>query len=463
MRRLKAIIFVDADVTIRHFLLNDTFERLMAEHDCVFVLPPEGWRRIVNGREMIPERFKVCTLELPDDRRLLWKRLVAIDQMRLPTRLDKYRLWKMRFEYQGLKPGLFHAFLALPGIRGVAERVLRRRLKSAPPRRLDALLAHENPDILIHPSTFEGYFINDIVEAGKSLGVPTLLVMNSWDNPSLKRAAAGTPDWIAVWGEQTRRHCIDMMRARSEQVRILGAAQFDVFREPPTISPADFRAEYGLRADAKVVLYAGSSKRLSEADHLHALDAAISNGTLPPTKIVYRPHPYGMRRETAQEILGARWMHVHIESTMKDFIVRISEDRHSGFHITDYRRTHDILSSIDALISPLSTMLIESAVHGKPALCYHPIAEETGNPGIWTAQLRHFEELFDMELLLVARSSKTFVPAVAALLEQAADTHHGESLKDMVKFFVSQPKERYSRALADFVVEIARPSAQKAH
>ena len=30
--------------------------------------------------------------------------------------------------------------------------------------------------------------------------------MNSWDNPSTKRSLIGNPDWLFVWGEQTKKH-----------------------------------------------------------------------------------------------------------------------------------------------------------------------------------------------------------------------------------------------------------------
>jgi hypothetical protein len=454
-RQLKAIVFVDADVTIRHFLLNDTFDALMAKHDCIFVLPPEGWNRIVNGRALIPERFRTKIVELPEARRRIWKRLVAIDQMRFPLRRDKYRLWKLRFHHWGFKAAFVHAILALPGIRHVVEYATYKRMEKVPAEALEALIDAFEPDVLIHPSTFEGYFINDVVEIGHRRKIPSILVMNSWDNPSIKRAAAGTPDWVVVWGEQTRIHCVEMMRAPAERVRIIGAAQFDVFRNPPRIDPAAFRAEYGFDPSARVVLYAGSSKHLDEAQHLNAIDAEIAAGALPPMKIVYRPHPFGMRQQFAKNILAANWRHVHIESTMRDFLARIADGTHRGFHITDYARTHDILSSVDAIVSPLSTILIESAVHGKPALCYRPKEKDDEVKGVFTAQLRHFEELFDMNLLLVARTVDSFVPLLRELMAQADDPGYPARIKERVAFFVATPQARFKDALEAFVGEVA--------
>lgn len=458
MRRLKVLIFVESDVTIRHFLLNDTFLRLQETCDCVVVLPPVGWKRILNGRERIPDRFRVLNVALPDDRRKLWQKMVAIDQMRPPTRLDSFRLWRARFAFWGLKPAAVYAILAIPGIRGIAERVIKRWMDKAPPVELDELVVRELPDILIHPSTFDGYFINDVVELGRRKKIPSLLVMNSWDNPSVKRAAAGLPDWIAVWGEQTRIHCIEMMRADEKRVRKLGAAQFDLFKDPPSIDRPAFRREHDLNDNAIVVLYAGSSQDFDEADHLDFLNSAIEAGALPAIHIVYRPHPYGIKAERAQRILGGVWAHVSVEATMVSFLRRVADGNQRGFHITDYMRTHDILSSVDAVISPLSTILIEAALHGRPVLCYFPVQSEA-EVSLWQSRLRHFDEIFEHELTLVARSKNELLSLAQELCRQIGNVEKSREIKKKASFFVDASNVRYPERLSQMVLDILEKRA----
>ena len=33
----------------------------------------------------------------------------------------------------------------------------------------------------------------------KDKKIPLIVIMNSWDNPSTKRAVIGKPDWLLVW------------------------------------------------------------------------------------------------------------------------------------------------------------------------------------------------------------------------------------------------------------------------
>jgi len=76
---------------------------------------------------------------------------------------------------------------------------------------LDALLEDERPDVIIHPCVLEGAFLNDLIVATQARGIPFVVIMNSWDNPSTKQAMAGSPDYLLVWGEQTKRHAIEFV------------------------------------------------------------------------------------------------------------------------------------------------------------------------------------------------------------------------------------------------------------
>ena len=78
---------------------------------------------------------------------------------------------------------------------------------------------------LIHPSVLEGHFINDLVEIGAARSVPTVAIMNSWDNPSTKRAIVGMPDWLLVWGSQTKMHAERYMRMPPARVVAFGSTR----------------------------------------------------------------------------------------------------------------------------------------------------------------------------------------------------------------------------------------------
>ena len=59
---------------------------------------------------------------------------------------------------------------------------------------------------------------------------------------------------------------------------------------------------------------------------------------------------------------------------MSNYLQSLKE---KGYHLTfpDYSDTHVVLSHVDYVISPLSTILIEAGIHGKPLMCFLPLED----------------------------------------------------------------------------------------
>src|SRR5262249_60010026 len=113
---------------------------------------------------------------------------------------------------------------------------------------------------------------------------------------------------VVVWGGGAHGEggaCAGSDSAADRIVR-LGAAQFDIYRRPPKISPAEFRRKLGVPAGAKILLYAGSSKGLNESRHLQLLEQAIEGGTLRNCFVVYRPHPWRQYPEGEADFFSLR-------------------------------------------------------------------------------------------------------------------------------------------------------------
>ena len=51
---------------------------------------------------------------------------------------------------------------------------------------LENFIIKENPKLIIHPTVLNGIYVDDLIEIGKTLQIPTLYLMNSWDNTRVK-------------------------------------------------------------------------------------------------------------------------------------------------------------------------------------------------------------------------------------------------------------------------------------
>ena len=137
---------------------------------------------------------------------------------------------------------------------------------------------------------------------------------------------------------------------------------------------------------------------------------------------------------------------------MRGYLEGVKQGRR-GITLPDYRDTHDVLSNIDALVSPLSTILLEAALHGTPALCFLP-DEDAGHFRL-ALPLPHFEEFFASSTFRTAHGDAYLVSAVQELLQEVAQPGTGERYRKAASYFVREFDLAYGRRLAEFVETVA--------
>jgi hypothetical protein len=451
---VKALIFIEHDVVIRHFVHSRVFAAFIAAHDVTFVFPEPNYKRVTMDVSTLDLGAPYRHLTVHQARLVIWKRLFQVDLLRWRPGTLFAALRTLHREMIGPKATALYTVLSLPGIYKLFRLISFARVRTIPFTELDLLIAEEAPDILIHPSVLEGVYINDLVSASKATGIPLAVIMNSWDNPCTKRAMVGTPDWLLVWGPQTRKHAIDFVGMPPDRTLMFGAAQFDVYREPPRITRAEFCARHQIDPGARILLYAGSSKGTDEFAHLTAIEEAIDQGRLGNTVIVYRPHPWGLGGKGGERILDHSWRHLRIETSMQAYLESVRRGD-TTMSFPDYRDTHDVLSSIDALVSPLSTIILEGALHNKPVLSFLPI-EETGARHFQLAlPLKHFEDMFNMPEFLVARGRAELIPGIKTLLSRLDDDDFAERSHKACAHFVASFDRPYGERLVEFCESVA--------
>ncbi len=451
--RLKILIFIEVDVVVRHFIHSRAFADICRNHDVLFVFNSLGHKRLGSidpAKLDLPAPY--IHLSSHPRRTFLWKRLFLTDQLRWRPGKQTRMIRKMRRRTLGWKASILLSTLALPGIHQVYSRRIRQELARTPFPELTNLIRTERPDVILHPCVLEGEYLNDLIEAGKTQHVPSVVIMNSWDNPSTKRSMVGAPDRVLVWGPQTRQHTIEFAQVPADQVVEFGVAQFEVYRQPPRITREEFLTQNNLPADRPVMLYAGSSTGTAEIDHLELLDRAISDGRLPPCSVLYRPHPWGNGGAGGEKILDQNWQNVFIEESMRGYLERVRAGDYAKY-LSDYRDTHDVLSHIDCLISPLSTIILEGALHAKPVMCFMPTDDASAHFKE-NAGFTHFHDMLNHPQILISYGRDGLLRDANRLLESAKDADFKERLLRSCAHFVSTFDATYSERLDCFLRQL---------
>jgi hypothetical protein len=415
------------------------------------VFADDGGKRIKVKVEDLPLATAFERLPVDGRRQQAWRWLLYADQLRLRSGRHEAAIRRLRWKTLGWKGASLLTLGGLPIGSAILRAIVARRFAAAPNAALRELLARERPDLIFHPTVLDGVFVNDLVAEGRRASIPVVFAMNSWDNPSTKRSVVGRPDKLLVWGEQTRQHALRFLGMHDRDVVGFGAAQFDVFAQPPRVDRAAFCAAQGVDPERKIVLFAGSNAQIDETAALDGLDAAIESGRIGPITLLYRPHPWGGGGKGGERLALRRWRHIVIDIRMREYVDGLSGGG-APMSLPDYRDTHDLLSHVDAVVSPLSTILLEAILHGKPIAAYVPEVDE-GNLGHMIPML-HFEEFFALDDVLVARGMDALVRSIPSLTSRDG-VLRGERLRRSAERFV-QPFERLWRErIVDFLSALA--------
>ncbi len=454
MKKRRIQVFIEHDILIRHFLHNGTLQRLEERFHVQYVFP-EDHQRIKSDVDSLG-LTSVEKIRVDSKRVNALRDLAKIQTLHRASRKGGAYRFVTRHWKTVLEPS-YYKYLRQRSHWFVFPFYKRKVLREAGRfLEMEEVIDAFQPDLVIHPSVLEGLFITDLTQVTRERGIPFLVLMNSWDNPSLKSLVVDPPDWLWVWGEQTKNHAVDFMGIDPSQVHIGGSAQFEVYREKPRITPEEFRARLGLPADRKLVVYAGSSKGVNEIAHLQILEKAVADGALENTHILFRPHPWRSPQQGEPDFFDLQWKHTTMDPSMTGSYNSPKNPEKRKIHLSDYRDTHDLLSCVDVMVSNVSTIMLEAALHEVPAVCVATESELASAKHLQAIfQARFFREIFThLEVPHCARHED--IPETCRqALEDRASPERRRALKERTRFFVDNGGRAYPERLLDFACELA--------
>jgi CDP-glycerol glycerophosphotransferase (TagB/SpsB family) len=168
--------------------------------------------------------------------------------------------------------------------------------------------------------------------------------------------------------------------------------------------------------------------------------------------VVYRPHPWGNGGYKGERLLRHAWRHVVIDNSMRAYLEAVAASK-KQIYLADYADTHDLLSAVDALVSPLSTIILEGALHEKPVLCLMAEGKAGSSFGLQKA-LVHFEDMYKCPSILMAHTEDELLPRLSELIRHIGDPTFAASLRQACSHFVAEFEQPFSQRIVDFLYEV---------
>ncbi len=255
-----------------------------------------------------------------------------------------------------------------------------------PDRAYHDLFCSFKPDLLVLCSIVHNEAVH-LLRRAKIEKVPTVFVVESWDNPTCKVAFFDYPEKYMVWNEIMRQELIEFHGINAEDIWVTGSAYHDVYAHPEKFCTREMLAKrYGLDPAARWIVIAATLENLypefdvflERLETVRASDAFGSN-----CQILIRPHP--------QAIAGYSQGHgvKELEAVRKKFPCIfydippvLSQRLPVDAGTEDILRLAEILHHADVMISFFSTVTIDACAVDTPVVlpAFDDYADKTWFP-----------------------------------------------------------------------------------
>lgn len=332
---------------------------------------------------------------------------------------------------------------------------------------IDEFLTAQRPDALVlSPMVGIGFTQADFVKSARALGIPSSMLVFSWDNLSNKGLIHEMPDRVLVWNDTQMREAVKLHKCPPDRIVMTGAPRFDEFFE---MQPASTRAEFcqlaGLDPERPIITYLGSSKFVAAAEQAFVTRwiAALrgsSDPALAGASLLIRPHPAGEKNWHADNSVDVRWPKVGEKATvsrpfgdnrtvvmnspMQNADVVLYDTVHHSAAIVGLNTSAEIEAAIVG--RPVFTILDSNAKGQQGTLHFHYLLRQRGghvelaeNFDQHTAQLsdalagRYGRDAIDAFVQRFVRPHGLDVPVaprVADAIEALAATHQSTSRRE---------------------------------
>ena len=258
----------------------------------------------------------------------------------------------------------------------------------------DEFLSALAPDVvLITPGLHFGSGQSDLMKSAQALGLPTWMLLFSWDNLSTKGALHVQPDLMFVWNERQRREAVELHGFPGDRVVVAGAPRFDsFFALRSRITRESFFHPLGLDPDRPTLLYLCSSRFIAEDEPafirswLQALRRAGS--PLDTCNVIVRPHP-DVPFGSEEERQAIQWAAM---PQATGWIHRPFDDRRALVLRTTYRTPEaffECLHHARAVVALNTSAELEAGIAGRPV--FTVLANDEAADG--QSQTLHFNYL----------------------------------------------------------------------
>ena len=271
-----------------------------------------------------------------------------------------------------------------------------RRISSCWPS-LNRGITKSNPDCLIIFSggVFSGVE-NSSIRKCKKLDIPSILIVDNWDNLNSKSILWETADGFGVWGSNMEHDLRAIHDIHPLVLKHVGSARF---------RPNEHR---GLKLDPDFIFFAGSGKpEFDEMSCVIRIRKTLDDLNLKELRLIFRPHPLSKISLPRLKQICSEYIGIELDSSL-------TGNLNENFYMNDpLLYLESLCKSAKFVIAPQSTIIVESLSLGTPVISLNWSEVDQNRKPIY--EYTHFMELNMTSGFYIAESEaelKSLIPRV---------------------------------------------------
>lgn len=295
--------------------------------------------------------------------------------------------------------------------------------------------------LVVIPSSAYSHYDLEIIKCCKKLDLKTILLIDNWDNLSSKSVLWERPDYMAVWGPQTKKHAIEIQKMNGDHVFPLGTPRFEQYFETRDI---DLNSNF----NHKYILFVGTFLEFNELEALTIINDVISDNKeiFGETKLVYRPHPW--RQGAAVDHID-KLKNVELDPQIKNSYLKGQKTFQPNL---DYYPS--LLKNAEFIIGGLTSMIIEASIYN---IKYIALAYDDGNSFISQKEAYenyiHFKGVENLDNVYMCRQKEELPKVLLKYGKEKKGT--SKNTERLLDYFITNNNNTYFERLKNILDKLS--------
>ncbi len=310
---------------------------------------------------------------------------------------------------------------------------------------LNQIFQKYKPDLVMYPSHGMEPEVIKIQKLSDLYKFKTFHIIDNWDNLTTSTYYKFKPNYLGVWGKQTKIHAIKFQNFNKKNIFLIGNCRFDNYFKLKEKSKKKTRFNY--------ILFVACKIRVDEIYYLKLLNKILNKNKkiLKDTKIIYRPHPQDDNFEYLKKLKNLE--NVIIDDT-------VFTDKRTQYFKNDInllkKNYLPLVLNAKFLVGCVSSVTIESLILNKSYLviAFKKKIDDFYNPKWWSNNFIHWSGFNKVTNVKFCYNEKQYEKKFIKMFNSQNKKINYLKNKNELDYFYHKGKLSYSKNIYKIVEKI---------